>query len=408
MTKETRDIHLPREEILKQKRTIAVVGATSNLVGRMITPAFQKISTQYPKVNFLPLSRDPARHPNLLLPIHESGWQSTDRFIKAFQEGSEPVIINGAILAIPTNVHLPLARIFAERDIPVWVEKPICLPSQVEETRELQRQHPNLVFAADFFMDSPAFTTTLRQLDQLMPIIGQLTRIDGRLIENWPLEKGREWLLDKGTNGGGLGMDVLVHVVALIDQTLKRLNVTDHLRVLEAQRYRYVDRNNPLPEGEESYMWARAKAGGIPIYFDGGKGTGDHYYGMTITGQEGSIEIFTGTDGEDRCCPYVQIKQPGNHQCQVIPDGGLGYKDLIREFMTLVYGISNTNGNYSLQDRADRTLSAVETMRDAYTVAGANFRSHPLGTTPNVPCPVIGTVSEKARGYLFNGFTPHE
>lgn len=400
MKVETKNTHLPIEEILQQNKTIAVVGATSNLVDRMITPAFQDLSSQYTKVRFLPLSRNPVSHPDLSLPVHKLGWQTTDYFIEAFKNGSAPVTIDGAILAVPTCVHLPLARIFAERDVPVWVEKPICLPSQVKEMRELQKKYPHLIFAADFFMDSPAFTTVLNKLNQLMPGIGRLTRIDGRLIENWPLEQGREWLLDKEINGGGLGMDVLVHVVALIDHTLKRLNVVDPMQILEAQKYRYSDPNGPLLKGQETYMWVRVEAGGIPIYFDGGKGTGDHYYGMTITGELGSIEIFTGTDKEDGCCPYIQIGQFDTYNCQVIPNGGLGYIDLTREFINLVYGISNTGRNYSLQDRADRTLSAVEIMKEAYEVAGEEFYPHQLGITPNVPYPVIGSVSKKTEGYL--------
>ncbi|MFA6249888.1 MAG: Gfo/Idh/MocA family oxidoreductase [Candidatus Shapirobacteria bacterium] len=370
-------------------KTIAVFGSSSSLVSRLLSPAFKEISHLYPDVNFLPLSRDSGSKTinSFPLPTISTKWVNTSDFLK--HPSDYP--IDGVILATPTSTHYELARLFLNRRLPVWIEKPISLPWQIDSMVELFSQSPDLFFAADFFMDSPVFLYFLKRFDYFMAQIGSPQKIEGRLVENWPLEPGREWLLDKSINGGGLGMDVLVHVLALVYQVIARLNLPTELCIEKSEKYKYFEPGDKLPPGtEETYMWIKATAGGLPIIIDGGKGTADHYYGIKIHGSKGSVEIFTGTDGRDTCMPYICLdtgKAPKKFWS--FPGGGVGYSGLFKEFLDLVYHQPSVDAPYALPARAQTSLFTVKTLSQAYQLASPTSLLCPLGATPQVPEPIF-------------------
>jgi len=384
----------------KGPKNIAVFGAGSSVVNRFLAPTFPAIAPLYPDVRFIPLSRN---HQNkdlsgFLLPSAAKAWINTNDFLSQLSATTSNTLIlegqtfsvDGAILAVPTAVHYQLAKICAQKNIPVWIEKPLCLPGEIAAITDLQAKFPDLIFAVDFFMDSPAFIFALRHLDKFLPQIGQIKKIEGRLIENWPLEPGREWLLDRSINGGGLGMDVLVHLLALISSLIDKLKIDHQIRVTKAKKFQYRDiLGNPPPGSEETYMWIQFFVNNLPICIDGGKGTAGHYYGLSLIGDTGSLEIFTGTDGAQAQDPYVKLSASGKaDQKWLFPHGGIGYSGIFREFLQLIYHHRPNKSTYSLFDRFQATLFALKVMQQAYEIADRSPTIYPLGTTPPVPSPI--------------------
>jgi len=375
------------KERLCQPRKIAILGASGAVCPRFYLPALDSIIGQYPNLRFIPVSRDPeqASPRYLAIPMAECGWVSLD----AFQKGE--VQADAAIIATPTCSHLTLARDYLETQKGlVMIEKPICMPGELGELVHLlnfsRYSTRERIFAADFFMDSPAFKAALGWIYNNTSDSNPIAKITGRLVENWPIEYGREWLTDPDINGGGLGMDVLPHVIALVRTILDKVHIGDSMVVKESFLARYTNDGQPAEGKGETYMWLKASARGIPIIMDGGKGTGDHYYGVTVHYKNGdSIEIFTGMDGSDGCDPYVKLSKRGKALTYVFPGAGVGYGDILRDFISIVYDTENPQAFYSLNERLRAAMTGVQVVANAYAKSDGSLISHSLGTTPKTP-----------------------
>jgi predicted dehydrogenase len=327
--------------------------------------------------------------------------------------GGEAVPIGGVIAAVPTVSHFPIAELWASKGVPVWVEKPVVLPHQVDSILALDQAYPGKIFSVDFFQDSDSITGLLNDAERSKWIyqIGPIERVEGRLVESWPIEAGREALMNPLISGGGLGMDVVVHVLALIEMLLNenRASLAD-AHVVEAIKARYLDpKGTPTPGAPtiETYLWMKLSvmlAGReIEILADGGKGTDDHYYGVTITGKRGRIEIFTGTEKAE---PYVKLTMfdelggRAQEHVHTFKGGGVGYKGIWHNFLLQVYGEKKTTG-LSLAQRLRATTQSVRLIAEAYRLAGDNITTHELGKTPVLLSDEKRVLGGKNQPYYF-------
>lgn len=356
---------------VNRKVILAVYGIKGALVKTFLAKGFGQVQKMFPNVRFVgvDLTQTPVNISELNLPWHEASYMSASKIDEVFANDSNETVIDGTtvridgvIAAIPPNAHLKVAEKWLGRGVPVWVEKPFVLPSQIDEATELIKKYPENVFPVDFFLDS-APIRFLFENPSVLYSIGKLTRFDGRLVENWPLEKGREWLLDPKINGGGLGMDILVHPIALADRFLHAFGIKDRVEIEEVVRGRYVDEKGQQPPGkEETYMYFRGKAGDVEVIIDGGKGTDKYYYGVSLKGTDGIIDICTGTRTVD---PYIHVIRKKQNQLYTFAGEGVGYGGTFFDFLLLLYG-SKKSCFTELPERQRIGINSIQYMKEAY------------------------------------------
>ena len=118
--------------------------------------------------------------------------------------------------------------------------------------------------------------------------LGKLLSVSGVMIEQRELEQGREWLLDPKINGGGIGMDMMVHVVALGELLLKTIGLSfENLKFSKEDVL--MSRYEGAPQGVETYARINGHIGEVPVSLKAGKGlhdtaysTGTHRYKRNI------------------------------------------------------------------------------------------------------------------------------
>ncbi|MDP3988243.1 MAG: hypothetical protein Q8P80_03810 [Candidatus Levybacteria bacterium] len=364
---------------LSRQKTIAIFGVNGSLVKRFLASGFSDVKKIFPNVKFVgvDLHQKPLDHlKSLGLP-----WRDVFYFTpEEFKKNWEKVGVDGVIAAVPPNDHLGIAKEWSERGIAVWVEKPLVLPSQLKEMEALIKSNPGKIFPADFYIDSAPVNFLLKNIE-LLQSIGKIKRFDGRLIENIPLERGREWLMDPKISGGGLGMDILVHPLALADKLFDALGIVDPIQIEDVVCGTYEDLTEELQTEEETYMYVKGRAGNVAVYIDGGKGVSQLYYGVSLTGEYGTIDIFTGTEN---CDPYINIQNSEN-KIFTFPNKGVGYEGTFFDFLLLLYG-SSESCYTSLPERLKAGINSINYMKNAYSKAKKKeCVVYKLGEEPPVP-----------------------
>jgi len=313
----------------------------------------------------------------------------------------ESVRVDGVIPAVPTGDHLNLARFWIEHNVPVWMDKPITMIAQVDELRALAKAHPGTVMGVDFFMYSDALLWLLSEgrAQTLLREIGDIQRIDGRCVESWGLEnENRPWLLIRPVSGSdGLDIDTAVHPLAQMEPILRTLGLSlTQATVSNVFLGCYDPRPATAPAGAHTYFWMQGQVGNIPLYVDGGKGVDTIYYGITVTGSQGSVEVFVGTGDHP---PYVKVSHAdGRAELHAFPGGSLGYKNVWLDFLLLLNQSQRAVGG-DLGMRLDATTGAVQAVgRAQQWVAdhGVTVQDNPKGQAPAVATPVRGHVDAQA------------
>lgn len=341
------------------------------------------VESFFPNVRFVGIDIQPESSDftkTLNLPWDDEAYLSVEEFNRRVEQGA--ITIDGVIAAVPPNVHYDIARQWAERNVPVWVEKPLILTDQLDQMESLIAKYPGKIFPVDFFMDCAPVNFLLANR-KILQSIGKIRRFDGCLVENWPLESGREWLVDPKVSGGGLGMDILVHPFALADKLLTACGITDVILIEDVVCGRY---NENLPGTEETYMYVEGRAGNASIYIEGGKGVDEHYYGVSLTGEHGRIDICTGMEG---CDPYISIQNQEN-KIYSFPNQGIGYRGTFFDFLLLLYG-SSESCYTSLAERLKAGVNSVAYMKEAYAKK-KECLIYTVGQRPPVPEKPLGQV----------------
>jgi predicted dehydrogenase len=370
---------------------IALVGAGGAVACRFYQPAISAISEYFPKVRLLPVDINT----NVSLP--DLPW--ADRRVMHVNTFAENVYengtkvgereIKGAIIAVPPSKHNGLADLLSAH-IPVMLEKPMVMPPDVGRIAELDRNYPDRIFPADFILDSDAVKYLVENPD-ILNGLGEPLKIESTIKEPWPVEKGREWLIDDG-----LGTDIIPHTHALAETVLKILNIREEITLDDVRRNIYMDASGQVPMGKkmnfnETYMLIHGHAGKVQVSLEGGKGLDSAFYGARITFSEGVVELCIGTEN---IFPYIlvrKIKDPDNPILYNFPKSGMvGYEGTIGDFLRHTYGCP-TKGP-SRARRMEVALKGLRLLDEAY---GRNvpIEKHRLGTYPQGPNPIEISVS---------------
>ena len=315
----------------------------------------------------------------------------------------KPIHVDGVIPAVPTGYHWPLAKFWIEHNIPVWMDKPIAMIHEVPALRALAEPHPGTVMGVDFFMYSDALLWLLSEgrAQTLLREIGDIQRIDGRCVESWGLEnENRPWLLIKPVSGSdGLDIDTAVHPLAQMEPILRAMGLSLTQATVSNVFLGCYDPRPPAataPAGAHTYFWMQGQVGNIPLYVDGGKGIDTIYYGITVTGSRGTLEVFVGTGDHP---PYVKVTHAdGRAELHVFPGGSLGYKNVWLDFLLLLNRSQRAVGG-DLGMRLDATTGAVRVIGRAQqwvTEHGVAVQGYPKGQAPTVATSVLGHVDAQA------------
>ena len=391
----------------KEKKTIVIYGGLGSLGERFLGPGIRELNDTF-NVDFIAVdTKDPSREADRRfikkrkqvlkdagLPV--SAYFSIGNFGKALDKArgtirikGRDIKVDGVITAVPTKYHLKYAQTWVRRNIPVWMEKPITMVDEIPGLKRLNTQHPGKIFAVDFFMDSDALMSVLKDKD-ILGGIGKIKRIDGRCVETWGVEREpRKWLLDPAISGGGLMIDTAVHPLAMIESVLTTKGMTlGQAEVEDCRLARYV--NNPadkiVPSQTETYGWIKGRVGDIEFYVDSGKGVGRVYYGITITGDKGSVEVFVGTETLD---PYIKVTHKDSSvDMYRFSKGSLGYKRTFLDFMLFLHGSKKHDG-VGLDTRMSAAMHSLEVVGKAYKKS-EGIGTYLLGNDPTVPTEVQG------------------
>ncbi|HTL46912.1 MAG TPA: proline dehydrogenase family protein [Verrucomicrobiae bacterium] len=312
----------------------------------------------------------------------------------------------GVLLVTRPNSHLDFVRWATENDMNVFVEKPVVLPGHVPALREVYRQHPDKVFAIDFFFDNKSALDGFELLKAKN--FGALKSVNGRMIESNGIEKGREWLVNPRVSGGGLGMDMLVHLSALGDLLLSKFGLS--LKDLELHPDEsFLSRYEGAPEETETYARVAGHVKGVLVDLGAGKGAHTSAYYMILEGTKGTLEINLGTE---KTPPFLELRDLRGrvvyHQ-DYGPD--IGYYGTVGKIFDEAQGLGQVK--QSERDfRMQATTRAVEVLEEAQQIVGEQYQSHKLGEDPDAAprkaAPAVPKVDYPYRVVLPNAKHPGE
>lgn len=388
-----------RNALINQQLTVLIMGVMGSLPSRFLAKDHQRVAHLHPNVRFL--GADMRRQDEVVVERLASlgfPWFSSTPYMQVdkldsalngqhLSSNGGRVKIDGVVLAVPTVNHLPMATEWLNRGAVAWIDKPAGMCDQVPSFRRLFAQHSRRAMFVDFFLDSDAMLAMMMQLPELLQQIGPVTALHGRLVENWLVEKEpRPWLLKPEVSGGGLGIDQAVHQLAMMSPVLAALGHSlEEVVIDEAVMGRYKDTHQV-----ETAFWCRGSVGEIDVLADCGKGMNSTYYGMTIVGERGEVEVFVGTEF---CDPYLRVTIDGETTLTIFEKGQIGYGKTWLDFVACM--ARQPIDGYSLQQRADACLGAVSVVDKAYRLwerNGGEFALYNVGGALSVPYSVVGQV----------------
>ena len=445
--------------------TIAIYGGLGTLTPRFLTPAYKDLVEFLPNVRFVIVDtmdpdalyadpQDPARKKPGREIIRESmeaaglpwvggdyqaginyfmnkpgGFRRRGAFDAAVDRtfnskdgtisvNGQSLRIDGVITAVPTFLHLDIARRWAPKGVWVWTDKPITMIDQLPALRRIQKKHGH-IFAVDFFMDSDALFFLEKFGDGLFERIGPIKAVSGRCFEPWSIlkEKGRgPWLMMPWQGGGGLGIDQVVHPLAMIGWDLQRQGVDlskavlDHVHLGRSLDPATAQPTRGAPE-DYSYFsgYVDGPNGRIEIYVDNGKvaGVKDYFYGFTIEGTRGKIEVSVGTEITPpyiKVTPWFSPEEPMESVLLEFKKGGLGYTRTFLDFVLAIYG-SQASSGATVGARFQATTGAVAFVGQGYARTPWQYRVLLMSVIRILPNGLILWFC-RTFGHRFPGYAP--
>lgn len=405
--KSTPDLSVIRGLPLNQIRRVAIFGGLGDLPRRFLADGYAEVSKYFPYVKCVAIdTAHPVTDAEMIakrLGKTNLPWDPACPYVQvssmsinddsSFTADGRTTVLNGNITAVPTVHHLNIAQVWAPKGIPVWADKPLVMIPETGKIRRLARE-TNKVFAVDFFMDSEAMHWFIAHMDILIKRIGKVKALHGKLTESWPLDSDtgqadglRSWLLVPEISGGGLKIDQDIHFTSMWSPILTRLGY-DMFDASITDTVMGIDGPNRTVE---TASWSRGHIGDIKLLTLCGKGLDSTYYGITVVGEHGSVEVFVGTEEVD---PYVKITIGDQVEIYHFENGQIGYGRTWFDFLTLVYG-GQPNG-YSLETRLEACAASIDLVGQAYKLhkaQGGALIPYTIGNSLLVPEPVLGTVA---------------
>ena len=291
--------------------------------------------------------------------------------------------IQGIIICTRPNSHFDIAKWAVNHGIPAFVEKPVVLPWQIKQMQNLYSRYPGLLYAADFFLDNLSVRNAAKKIHK----IGKIQTIEGVLVESRPIEREREWLLKRKISGGGLGMDMLVHLIAIVEFILKQADRTKTLAMPEFTKA-FFAKYKDAPLGEETYAQIHLRMQDIQVVFKGGKGVDRTEYKVIISGTKGSLEVNFGTEKTPSFLGFTDKKgvvyRQYAHEMAGYVKKDLGYYGTIEIFLKMMRNPCSIDQE-ELDFRMSTALLAVRLMNEAKDFFGQNggkISRYTLGNNP--------------------------
>ncbi|MBU2101765.1 MAG: 6-phosphofructokinase, partial [Candidatus Omnitrophica bacterium] len=359
-------IALPAQQPTMRKHLL-VVGALSNVMMEYYRDKLRSLVERYNVV----------LHAHDVMPERDA-WERIKREDLPFQTYSRDYprkSMDGLLVLTWPNSHFDFISRAVDQHIPVFVEKPIVLPGDLTKLKALHR-NKNHIFAIDYFFDNPAILEAAQLISQGR--LGKLKSIQGALLWNYPMEHGHGWLVDRRKSGGGLGMDLMTHLIAGIEQLLESQHKSfkdfqfDKAKVMQA-------RYEGAPVGEETYTSVRGNIQGLPVDLRVGKGTGTDTHQIIIKGQRGHLRIDTG-DKLNR--PEIEfIPVSGVAWRKVYTQSDIGYCGLTRKILDSLQGL----GIVTEQERGFRfkaSMFAVQIVNNIQNAFSSGYHSYSFAREP--------------------------
>ncbi|MBU1112301.1 MAG: 4-alpha-glucanotransferase, partial [Candidatus Omnitrophica bacterium] len=201
--------NLPEQKAFNPKRLL-VIGGLADVVSRFYKKNLEVLAGHY---NIKLQALDRLSEPEAWIRIKERNLPY-ESYTTILPEDKPDAVL---VLTWPDS-HLEFVRWAVEHKIPVFVEKPIVLPEQLKEIKSLAELGSS-IYALDYGFDNPAVLEAARFISQ--GGLGKLLEVRGSLMSAGEIVPGRQWHLDRRINGGGSGMDIMVHLIAAIDTAIE-------------------------------------------------------------------------------------------------------------------------------------------------------------------------------------------
>lgn len=341
--------------------------------------------------------------------VHFEAQFKPAQFQKLLKAGSVSERLLAADIATPTSTHFRLLRdLLSFSSARVFVEKPIVLPTQIEDLDTHLARHRDRVFAADFVMGSPAMHYLIAEKG-ILESIGEVRGFFGQFVENTSVEFLTNELrtLRPGymnEQNGGAVMDMGVHQFATVQACLRLSSVKLEDFVIEQLLLSNLLKgisDSPLGEQVETLGWIDAENScGVRFISEVGfrPDVRDYVFAVLVQGSNGCVLVNTGTPAVD---PFIlslpETGQPEYHHFSGFDKSKEGYDYLLSDFAHMA---SNAPDRMILNSEtySEAAVGAVKYAKKVYEhnqgrpLAGQIYRegrgkvdAHGSDLTPPIP-----------------------
>ncbi len=202
-----------------------------------------------------------------------------------YKYGNEPLAnYESAIVATPNDTHAEIAIKTLDAGLHVLCEKPLAHTLESAESLLTEsRRHPHLVaMLTNHYVYDPAIRNVIDHWEEYMIHIGKLKSIEAKLLESLTVN-GREWVLETRRSGGGVVLDLGIHMIPVIG----KLFGYEDIRVQKA----IIAREETAPGDGETYGDITLTINGIHTRIEVGKWIPFSQIDIVFNGLIGKLEI---------------------------------------------------------------------------------------------------------------------
>jgi predicted dehydrogenase len=317
----------------------------------------------------------------------EAGWRKIDaqelpfdEYVPAsdfrFDPKKTPA---GLVILTRPDTHFALADLANAREVQSFIEKPVVHPRHLEEFLTLYERRQAEMLAIDFFFDNPLVQRAMELIGQGK--LGELSALNGSMLEDVRVENGREWLVNSKISGGGLGMDMMVHLTALAEMVLERWGKTLANATIDPEKL-VMAKYRGSPEGAETYArLSGAIPGPISFSFEAGKGLHTSQYFLIAEGSKGSLEINLGTENTPGFMRYAPNEKGQEEIYFENPTDDIGYAGTVKKTLASCVDPASVSAE-ERRFRVDATTLSVRLLDTAAYMFGTNYYEVELGQNP--------------------------
>ncbi len=284
------------------KHMILIYGGLGDLASHRIIPALNRLSAEF-SIEFAMVD----------ISSNASG--------KYYKFGKEPLSeYNAAIISTPNDTHRDIAVKALNSGMHILCEKPLAhtLKAAGEIVEEADKYPAQIAMLSDHYLYKPAVWEVIQKWAGYKARIGEIKSIKAKFLESSSVE-GREWLLHKEKSGGGVIMDIGIHLVSIMG----RLFGYDKIDVTKAAISRYEG----APGDGETYGHIVLNVDNIPAEIEVGKMMANTEKSIVFAGDKGQLKI----DVEKE-----QVKFDGTVEASFAEDDS--YLAILREFLSAIEG----------------------------------------------------------------------